>query len=93
MITNVQKGLNFGSCNYCIFYSFDPNPSKMIQFEGRTTRDFDIMGKNVYILCSLGQEKKALLDVVKVRAKATADMTNVDLSVIMSILLEGLEDE
>lgn len=87
LLTNVQKGLNFGDCNYCIFYSFDPNPSKMIQFEGRTTRSFDIVGKTVYVLCSLGREKKSLDDVVKQRAKATADMTNTDLSVIMDILL------
>lgn len=87
LITNVQKGLNFGNCNYCIFYSYDPNPSKMIQFEGRTTREFDIIGKNVYILCSLGQEYKRLTDVVKQRAKATSEMTNTDISVIMSILI------
>ena len=88
LLTNVQKGLNFGDCNYCIFYSFDPNPSKMIQFEGRTTRSFDIKGKTVYVLCSLGQEKKALEEIVKQRARATADMTNTDISVIMDILLE-----
>lgn len=87
LITNVQKGLNFGSCNFCIFYSFDPNPSKMIQFEGRTTRSFDIENKNVYILCSRGQEEKTLLNVVKARAKATTDLTNTDLSVVLSVLL------
>lgn len=87
LITNVQKGLNFGDCNYCIFYSYDPNPSKMIQFEGRTTRSFDIIGKNVYILCSQGQEYKQLNDVVRERAKATSDLTNTDLSVVMNILL------
>lgn len=87
LLTNVQKGLNFGDCNYCIFYSFDPNPSKMMQFEGRTTRSFDIKGKNVYVLCSKGQEENTLNNVVKQRAKATKDLTNVGLSVIMSILL------
>lgn len=87
LITNVQKGLNFGSCNYCIFYSFDPNPSHMIQFEGRITRDFDVIGKHVYVLCSKGKEFKTLNDVVRQRAKATADFTNTDLSVIMDILL------
>lgn len=87
LITNVQKGLNFGSCNYCIFYSVDPNPSKMIQFEGRTTRDFDIIGKHVYVLCSMGQEYKNLNAVVRQRAKATAEMSTTDISVIMSILL------
>lgn len=87
LITNVQKGLNFGDCNYCIFYSFDANPSRMIQFEGRTTRSFDIVNKNVYLLCSKGREEKRLKQVVRERAKATSDMTNTDLSVIMSILL------
>lgn len=87
LITNVQKGLNFGDCNYCIFYSFDANPSRMIQFEGRTTRSFDIVNKNVYLLCSKGREEKRLKQVVRERAKATSDMTNTDLSVIMGILL------
>ena len=93
LITNVQKGLNFGDCDFCIFYSFDPNPSKMIQFEGRTTRDFNIIGKNVYILCSKGKEERKLKEIVKQRARATADMTNVDLSVVMNILLEGTKEE
>jgi superfamily II DNA or RNA helicase len=92
LITNVQKGLNFGSCNYCIFYSFDPNPSKMIQFEGRTTRSFDIKGKNVYVLCSKGQEERTLNEIVKQRAKSTTELSNVGLSVIMNILLGGFDD-
>lgn len=87
LITNVQKGLNFGSCDYCIFYSFDPNPSKMIQFEGRTTRDFDIIGKHIYVLCSRGEEYRKFNDVIRPRAQATTDLTNSDISVIMSILL------
>ena len=89
LITNVQKGLNFGNCNYCIFYSFDPNPSRMIQFEGRITRDFDIIGKHIYILCSEGAEFKSLNEVVKQRAKATSEFTNTDFSVIMDILLNN----
>ena len=87
LITNVQKGLNFGDCNYCIFYSFDTNPSNMIQFEGRITRDFNIIGKHIYILCSRGQELKTFNEIIRQRAKATSDFTNTDLSVIMSILL------
>lgn len=89
LLTNVQKGLNFGNCDYCIFYSFDPNPSKMIQFEGRTTRSFDIIGKSVYVLCSEGQEKRQLNDIVRQRAQATSDFTNIGLSVIMRVLLGG----
>lgn len=87
LITNVQKGLNFGNCNHCIFYSYDPNPSKMIQFEGRITRDFDIVGKNIYILCSKGTEYSTLTKTVRNRAKATKDFTETDLSVVLDILL------
>lgn len=87
LITNVQKGLNFGNCNHCIFYSYDPNPSNMVQFEGRMTRDFDIIGKNIFILCSKGKEYSTLVKTVRDRAKATSDFTKTDLSVVMNILL------
>lgn len=89
LITNVQKGLNFGDCDHCIFYSIDSNPSRMVQFEGRTTRDFDISGKNVYLLCSDGEERHQLESVIKQRTKATVSMTNMDISVVLNILLEG----
>lgn len=91
LITNVQKGLNFGDCDYCVFYSFDPNPSRMIQFEGRITRSLEIVGKHVYILCSKGAEYKTLNDVVRQRAKATTEFTNADISLVMDILLEGMQ--
>lgn len=93
LITNVQKGLNFGNCDHCIFYSYDPNPSKMIQFEGRITRDFDILNKNVYILCSKGAEYNTLVKAIRDRAKATVDFTNTDISVVMNILLGNSVDE
>lgn len=88
LVTNVQKGLNFGNCNYCIFYGFDPNPNKMVQFEGRITRSFDIIDKHVVILCSEGDELKKLNTVVKQRAKASSEFSKADLSCIMSILLD-----
>ena len=88
LITNVQKGLDFGDCNYCIFYSFDPNPSKMVQFEGRITRSFDIVGKHVILLCSAGRELKRLNEVIKTRAQASSEFTKADLSCIMAILLD-----
>lgn len=93
LVTSVQKGLDFGNCNNCIFYSYDPNPSSMIQFEGRITRDFDIVGKNVYILCSEGREYKTLLSSIKDRARATADFTKTDLSIVMDILLNKEEKD
>lgn len=89
LITNVQKGLNFGNCDYCIFYSYNPNPNKMIQMEGRITRSFDIIGKNVYLLCSKGQEYATLNKRVRERAKASAEFSKADLSCIMELLLGG----
>jgi ERCC4-related helicase len=91
LVTNVQKGLNFGNCDYCIFYSYNPNPSKMVQMEGRITRSFDIIGKHVYLLCSRGTEYNVLNKRIKARAKATSEFATADVSCILSLLLE--EDE
>lgn len=88
LLTNVQKGLDFGNCDYCIFYSFDPNPSKMVQFEGRITRSFDIINKHIMLLCSEGKELDRLNEVIKARARASSEFTKTDLSCIMSLLLD-----
>ena len=93
LLTSVQKSLNFGSCDYCIFYGYDPNPSRMVQFEGRITRDFNIIGKHVYILCSAGEEYRNLMTSIRQRALATTEFTNADMSVVMNILLGGDSDE
>lgn len=85
LITNIQKGLDFGNCDYCIFYGFDANPAKMVQFEGRMTRSFDIIGKHVYILCSLGGEYNNLKKAVADKANAMTDMSTTDYSVVLSI--------
>ena len=92
LLTNVQKGLNFGNCDHCIFYSYDTNPSTMIQFEGRITRDFNIEGKHIYILCSQGEEYNNLKTLVRNRAKATKEFTNTDLSVVLDIIVGGMND-
>lgn len=62
LITNVQKSLNFGACNTIIFYTFGTNPSKMIQIEGRTTREFNVKGKTFHVLCMKGYEYKNLVN-------------------------------
>ena len=64
----------------------------MIQFEGRTTREFDIFGKHIYILCSEGDEYKSFNNVIRPRAKATTQLTNSDISVVMQILTGGLNE-
>lgn len=87
LITNVQKGLNFGNCNYCIFYSYDPNPNKMVQFEGRMTRSYNIDNKHVYLLISKGKELSTFKKVIADRAKASDVFAGSDFSCVLSILL------
>ena len=87
LITNVQKGLNFGNCDYCIFYSFDPNPNKMVQFEGRMTRSYNIDNKHVYLLISRGKELKTFKKVVAERAEASDVFAGSDYSCVLNILL------
>ena len=55
--------------------------------------DFDILNKNVYILCSKGAEYNTLVKAIRDRAKATVDFTNTDISVVMNILLGKTIDE
>lgn len=88
LITNVQKGLNFGDCNTCIFYSYDPSPSKMVQFEGRMTRSYNIDNKHVYLIISKGKELTTFKNIVADRAKASDIFAGSDFSCVMSILLD-----
>lgn len=74
IITNVQRGLDIDTCNNCILYTIDPNPQKMIQFEGRITRAFDVIGKNVYLLVSMGKEKSNLEQKLKMRIDTSNKM-------------------
>ena len=87
LITNVQKGLNFGNCDYCIFYTYDPNPNKMVQFEGRMTRSYNIENKHVYLLISKGKELSTFKKTVSDRAKASDVFAGSDFSCVLSILL------
>lgn len=87
LLTNVQKGLDFDNCDHCIFYSFDPNPAKMIQAEGRMERSFDIIGKHVYLLISKGQELSRLLNTIRDRTSSATGFTNSDYSIIRDIIL------
>lgn len=88
LITNVQKGLNFGSCNACIFYTYDPNPNKMVQFEGRMTRSYNIDNKHVVLLITRGNELKTFKNIVSDRAKASDVFAGSDFSCVLSILLD-----
>ncbi len=86
LVTNVQKGLNFGNCNVTIFYSALPNPNQMVQVEGRMTRSYDIFGKKVYLLATRGRELRNLQDVIAGRAKASENFAGSDFSLILDLL-------
>lgn len=88
LITNVQKGLDFGNCNACIFYTYDSNPNKMVQFEGRMTRSYDIVNKHVILIISRGKELKTFKNVVSDRAQASDVFAGSDFSCVLSILLD-----
>lgn len=87
LITNVQKGLNFGNCNACIFYAYDSNPGSMVQFEGRMTRTKDIVGKKVYLIISKGKEYNTLMKEIKSKAEASDVFAGSDFSCILSLLI------
>lgn len=87
LITNVQKALNFGNCNHCVFYSYDSNPNKMVQFEGRMTRTYNIVDKHVILLISKGQELSNFKNMIADRAQASDVFAGSDFSCVLSILL------
>lgn len=71
LITNIQRGLDLNNCDNCIMYTIDPNPQKMVQFEGRMTRDFNVMYKSLYLLVCMGKEKKFVEETLKLRVDAS----------------------
>ena len=87
LITNVQRGLNFGNCNFVIFYQF-PSVGKAVQFEGRITRQENIVGKHVYILLSAPKELKRFKTLLTDRAKALNAFASTDYSMLLGLLLK-----
>ena len=91
LITSVQKGLDFGDVQNLIFYSFDTNPNKMIQFEGRITRSFNIENKKVFILANEGRELNNLKTNVTKTLKASQAFSSQDLSAVVELLLNVMD--
>ncbi len=87
LVTNVQKGLDFEHCNCCIFYSYDPNPNKMVQLEGRMTRSQNIIGKKVFLIITKGKELKRFKSTISDKAKASNLFAGSDFSCVLSLLL------
>lgn len=89
MITNVLKGLDLSTCDVCILYSIDPNPQKMVQFEGRMTRDFNVEYKAVYLLVSMGKEKELVEERLKLRVDASAAFAKTGNSMVLKAISTG----
>ena len=60
----------------------------MSQFEGRMEREYDIIGKHVYLLISRGKELTRFKNMVSDRAVANEMFTGSDFSCVMSLLLD-----
>lgn len=86
LLTNVQRSLDLNSCSHGIFYTIDNNPQKMVQFEGRMTREFDIIGTNTYLLVMTGREKRYVDEVLKMRADASQSFAKVGGSQVLEAL-------
>lgn len=86
MITNVLKGLDLKSCDNCILYTIDPNPQKMVQFEGRMTREFDIEYKSVFLLVAMGKEKKFVEEKLKLRVNASGAFSKTGKSMVLEAI-------
>lgn len=88
LITNVMKGLNFGSCNHVIIYSAPGNVNHLVQFEGRSTRDMDIVNKHLLVLVMEGEEESRFQTELTHRARSSDQFAGSDHSLILSLLLE-----
>lgn len=86
IITNVKKGVDLKNCNNCVLYTIDPNPQKMVQVEGRITRGFDITQKSLYLLVSMGKEKKFVEEVLGTRVEASTKFTNTSNSMVLKAI-------
>lgn len=86
IITNVKKGVDLKNCNNCVLYTIDPNPQKMVQVEGRITRGFDITEKSLYLLVSMGKEKKFVEEVLGTRVEASTKFTNTSNSMVLKAI-------
>ena len=64
----------------------------MIQFEGRITRDFNIVDKHVYMIVTKGDEKRKLLTEIARRAQASSEFAGSDFSMVLDLLAEHTKE-
>lgn len=93
LITNVMKGLNFGDTNHSVIYTTPGNPNHLVQFEGRSTRGFDIKDKHLLAISTDGPEDARFRGTIAKRAQASDKFAGSDYSLILALLLEKDEVE
>lgn len=93
LITNVQRGIDLDTCNNCIMYTIDPNPQKMVQVEGRMTRDFDVKYKATYLLVSQGREKKFVDEKLKSRIGESIAFSTAGKSMVTDVIKSESDDD
>lgn len=93
LIANVIRGLDLTSCDNCILYTVDSNPARITQVEGRITREFDVIGKNVWMLVMMGKEKQRVEKVLKLRIEESHSLAHQGQSLIASSVAEGVNFE
>ena len=74
-------------------YTIDPNPQKMVQFEGRMTRDFNVMYKSLYLLVSMGKEKKFVEETLKLRVDASDAFVIQGNSMVVNALKDSVSNK
>ena len=89
MLTNVLRGIDLNACDTAVLYSIDPNPQKMVQFEGRITREFNIEGKSVILLVAMGREKNFVEKELKLRIDASAAFASSGKSMVLEAINSG----
>jgi hypothetical protein len=90
LITNVDRGLDFGFINHAVFYEF-PTVSRAIQFEGRLTRSLHIVNKHISVLLAPYEYKKFIKE-GHAKAEALSKFTNADNSLILELLTNNVDE-
>jgi hypothetical protein len=86
LITNVMEGMNLGNCHMLIYYTLCPSASKIVQVEGRITREQNIQDKHVYVLATKGREISYIHKTIANRARAMQEFQGRDFSMVLDLL-------
>lgn len=86
LLTNIYRAYDLPKFQTCIFYTVDPNPQTMVQFEGRITRDIDVVGKSMYMIFSEGAEMD-ILKRLKDRISASKAFTTTGRSLVSEAII------